>query len=81
VAGQERQLERRTERACTDTAKIARLDTNFNKDWPGPFKAGYCRVCSSRGVTWKVHVKRLKTVVALYVDGMCCADYHTGKQL
>ena len=81
VAGQERQLERRTGRPCTDTAKIARLDTDFNKHWPGPFKTGYCCVCSARGVTWKVQVKCLKSAVTLHVDKMCCADYHTRMQL
>ena len=68
VAEQEQQLQRPIGRPSTDSVKIARLDTNFNKHWPGPIKAGRCHEGSARGVTWSVHMKCLKSDVALRVD-------------
>ena len=70
VAGQKQQLERPIGRPSTDSMKTARLDTNFNKHWPGSFKAGHCHEGSARGVTWGVYVKFLKSDEALCVDKM-----------
>jgi len=81
VAGQEWKQKRPVERPSTASVNIDRLDTSFNKQWPGPSKLGRCHVCSARGVTQKVCEKFLKCHVAIHVNKTCFVDYHTMKRL
>jgi len=81
VAGKEEWLQRPVGRPPTTSVNISRLDTSFNKHWPGPTKPGHCSVCYARGVTWKVRMKRLKCDATLCVDRICYVDYHTKKRL
>ena len=81
VAGKQWWLQRPVERPPTTSVNISRLDTSFEKHWPGPTKPGRCHMCSARCVTQKVRVKCLKCDAALCVDRTLYADNHTKKKL
>jgi hypothetical protein len=66
------------ERPALASNNIGRLDTRYNKHWPGRNNTKRrCRLCSARAVTRKVIFKCVKCDVALCADRNCFADYHT----
>jgi len=50
LAGQEWQLQTPAGRPNTSSVNISRLDTSFNKQWPGPFRMRHCPPCFASDV-------------------------------
>jgi len=69
-------------RPAPASTNIGRLDTRYNKHWPGRNpKQQRCRMCSVRSITRTMLFKCVECDVVLCVDRSCFEDYHTKNHL